>query len=318
MKLYWSDRQGAHPPSDATFFVAPFSGKTEKYFDVERVEELPQPTSTEVVNRSFSPTYDEWERIVEKAKFTISEKKLQKVVLARVCHLELASAPDPFQIAAGLKRKAEGAYLFCLQTAQGAFLGATPERLFKREGRQIITEAMAGTRRRGEDPFEDARLKAELIASVKDSKEFQPVQDYLVHSLSPYCSTPLEFTPLSVHQTQNVQHLYRSGSALLKDTYDDEILLSELHPTPALCGLPKVAARNFIETQEPFSRGLYGGVLGWQTEETSEWIVMIRSCYLQGNRATIYSGLGIVEDSNAKEEWEELNQKMNLYSDIFR
>jgi menaquinone-specific isochorismate synthase len=258
-----------------------------------------------------------WIAGVEKALDLIRRKELEKIVLARTCTLELETAPDPFALAAALKEKAQGAFVFCIQSDTEAFLGATPERLFARNQRQIFSEAIAGTRRRGKTAEEDQHLAEELLASEKDLREFSPVQTYLRNALSPLCTTPPTFTPISIHQTQNVQHLYSRCSAKLKETATDEEILLNLHPTPALCGTPKEKAYSVIRELEPFERGLYGGAIGWSTPEASEWVVGIRSCLIKEKTATLFSGTGIVEGSDPEEEWEELNQKIKLYEEVF-
>ncbi len=258
-----------------------------------------------------------WIQGVEKALDLIRRKELQKVVLARSCTLELAQAPDPFAIVAALKQNAQGAFVFCLQSENQAFFGASPERLFMRKNRQIFSEAVAGTRRRGKNPPEDEKLQNQLLTSAKDLREFSPVQVYLQNALSPLCTSPLTFSPISIHQTQNVQHLYSRCSGNLKESVTDEEVLAHIHPTPALCGTPKQKAFSIIQELEPFERGLYGGAIGWTTPEASEWIVGIRSCLLKGKTATLLSGTGIVEGSDPEEEWDELNQKLKLYDGIY-
>ena len=258
-----------------------------------------------------------WIQGVEKALDLIRRKELEKVVLARTCTLELETAPDPFAIAAALKAKAQGAFVFCVQSENEAFLGATPERLFVRNHREILSEAIAGTRTRGKTKAEDESLGAQLLSSEKDLREFSPVQVYLKNALSPLCIASPTFTPISIHQTQNVQHLYSKCSGKLKAVATDEEILQSLHPTPALCGTPKDKAFSVIRELEPFERGLYGGAIGWSTPEASEWIVGIRSCLIKGKTATLYSGTGIVEGSDPEEEWDELNQKLKLYDGIF-
>lgn len=258
-----------------------------------------------------------WIAGVEKALALIRRSELEKVVLARTCTLELAEAPDPFALTAALKQKAQGAFVFCVQSDTEAFLGATPERLFVRNQRQILSEAIAGTRRRGKTSSEDTKLGKQLLKSEKDLREFSPVQIYLQNALSPLCVAPPSFTPISIHQTQNVQHLYSRCSGRLKETVTDEEILLHLHPTPALCGTPKNKAYSVIRELEPFERGLYGGAIGWTTPEASEWIVGIRSCLIRGRTATLFSGTGIVEGSDPEEEWDELNQKLKLYEGIF-
>ncbi len=315
MKIYWSDREGKPAPLHSTFHFYPFATALGSLTQAQVID-LPFPTSVKVLKRTFLPTRKMWLQGVEKALDLIRRKELQKVVLARICVLELQQAPDPFAIASALKKKAQGAHIFCLQSENEAFLGASPERLFLRKGRKIISEAVAGTRRRGKTPREDQKLQKELLVSPKDHREFSPVQEYLQKALSPLCLTPLSFTPISIHQTQNVQHLYSRCSGKLKESVADEEILAQLHPTPALCGTPKQKAVSIIQELEPFERGLYGGVIGWTSPEASEWIVAIRSCLLQGKTAILFSGTGIVEGSDPEEEWDELNQKLKLYDGI--
>lgn len=106
--------------------------------------------------------------------------------------------------------------------------------------------------------------------------------------------------------------------ALLKKGVTDREIIAHIHPTPALCGVPQQTAFQWIQTLEPFERGLYGGLIGWSTEKESEWTVAIRCCRLQGRFAFLYAGTGIVEGSDPEAEWEELNLKMGLYEEIFQ
>ncbi len=316
MKIFWADREGKSPPSHCTFHFRPFSAGISSQ-KIQIVNHLPKPTPPiKVLRRTFSPNHEKWIEGVKKSVDAIIHQELQKVVLARTVTLELEATPNPFAIAAALQLKAEGAFVFCIQTPEFSFLGASPERLFSRKGKEILSEAIAGTRKRGKTPEEDETLKRELLASAKDMRELSPIQTYLNQVLSPICKAPIIFSPISVHAAQNVQHLYSRCSALLNDGITDEEILERLHPTPALCGTPKEKALKLIEELEPFQRGLYGGAIGWKTPEASEWIVGIRSCLIQGKTATLFSGTGIVEGSDPEEEWEELDQKLRLYEGI--
>jgi len=317
VKIFWADREGNPPPSQCTFHFRPFSAGISSP-RIEILHRLPSPTPPiKVLRRTFSPEHGKWIEGVKKSVDCILNQELQKVVLARSVTLELAESPNPFAIASALKDKAEGAFVFCLQTPEFSFLGASPERLFARKGREIVSEAIAGTRKRGKNRDEDENLKRELLASAKDMRELSPIQTYLNQALAPICIAPISFSPISVHAAQNVQHLYSRCSAFLNENVTDEEILERLHPTPALCGMPKEKALKLIEELEPFQRGLYGGAIGWKTPEASEWVVGIRSCLIQGRTATLFSGTGIVEGSDPEEEWEELDQKLRLYEGIF-
>ncbi|HSX37256.1 MAG TPA: isochorismate synthase [Chlamydiales bacterium] len=260
-----------------------------------------------MIRRTFLPTKEEWIANVQKAL----SKNIEKVVLARCEILDLSESPDPFALTAQLKKKAFGSYVFCFSDEITSFLGATPERLFKKEQNILYSEAMAGTR-------PAAALKQELLSSPKDLRELRPIQIFLTHSLSPICAQAPVFSPITIHATQNVQHLYSQCRAMLLPNIEDQEILDRIHPTPALCGTPSDQACDLIRQLEPFERGLYGGALGWRWENTSEWIVGIRSCLIRKNKAYLYAGAGIVDGSKAEEEWEELNQKSKVFESLFK
>ncbi len=315
MKTFWSDREGVAPPPHSTFHIRSFDSIEHLSFTPEWVD-LPPPKTYQVLKKTFLPSFETWKMGVERALDLIHRKILEKVVLGRLCFLDLSETPDPFAIAASLKQKAQGAFLFCAKLGEESFLGASPERLFCRTEKKILSEAVAGTRPRGKNALQDEAYREELLKSPKEIREFNPVQEHIQKTLSPLCKDALHLSPLSVHQTRNVQHLYRTCSGRLKENILDIDILSSLHPTPALCGSPTQEAKQLIQEIEPFQRGLFGGAIGWSTPDKSEYVVGIRSCFLKGNQAILFSGTGIVEGSDPEEEWEELNQKLKLYDGI--
>ncbi len=314
MKIFWAGRGGTPPPAGCAFHTSPLFSSS----PIERIDTLPPPSPPfKPLSKTFSPNKEAWIRGVEKALIAIQQKKLDKVVLARCVTLELDQSPDPFAVAAALQKKAQNAYLFCLQTPEKAFLGASPERLFARNDREIESEALAGTRKRGLTPGEDEQLKKQLLSSPKELLEFFFVQNYLKETLDPLAANPVVFSPLRIHSTQNVHHLYSACRGALRPGVSDSLLLDRIHPTPALCGAPKAEALRLLREIEPFNRGLYGGVIGWSTPSASEYAVAIRSCLIEGKTVRLYSGTGIVEGSDPEQEWEELDQKLKLYEGIF-
>jgi menaquinone-specific isochorismate synthase len=249
---------------------------------------------------------------VNRALKEIEAGHFQKVVLARQTIFKLAYAPDPFEVAAALESRAKGSSLFCVQfNDKNAFLGASPERLFQRDNKAILFDAIAGTRPQGPG------MDEELLSSDKDRREFQFVQDYLEKKLGPYCIQPITFSPLAIHKAANVQHLFSQGKGILSGAISDREILKQLHPTPAVCGTPNKEAGDWIYKEEPFCRNLYTGVVGWSNQTESDWTVAIRSCFLSGETACIYTGTGIVAGSDPAEEWDELEAKLGLYSEVF-
>lgn len=307
MRLYWSDREGKSPPPNSLFHIKPFA-KPAFSFRPERVS-LPKGASYKILNRTYLPTKEEWRANVEKALQYIRSGTLQKVVLGRLCTLELQEIPDPFAITAALEKQAKGSFVFCVQLKGESFLGATPERLFKYDQPHLWTEALAGTRPLG------SLMGQELLKSPKDMREFNYVQTHLQTALAPFVLNYSQ-TPTSLHATSHVQHLYSQCVGVLKPHVTSQQILSAVHPTPALCGTPTDKAYEIIRELEPFDRGFFGGSLGWTTENEAEWVVGIRSCHLRENIATLFSGAGIVEGSDPDQEWEELNHKLRLYDRI--
>lgn len=296
--IYFRSREGLPPPPNARFALFPFSGAP--IFPSGLIHSLPPPSAPiAVIRRVDRPNREEWKQAVEHALQAIDCGALQKVVLARETTLTLKSAPDPWRLAAALNPK--GAALFCFKFGKKAFLGATPERLFQRENQSLIAESLAAT---------GAAFRE------KEFCEFRFVKDYLVKTLRPFCQAPVETTLLGTHRTSTVQHLHQRLFGQLQPNISDLDLLTALHPTPALSGAPKSAALHWIKHHEPFQRGLYGGIIGWSTATSSDWMVAIRCCVLEGNTARLYTGAGIVEDSNESAEWNELEAKLSLYKAV--
>ena len=304
MNIYWP---GA--PSNAVFFQRPFLPETpvSVVANAVRVDTLPPPASNmRVIRQTFSPTKEEWIAWVEATLREIERGNLQKAVLARCCTLECDQAPDPFAVAAALQQKAVNAAVFCFAEGGQAFLGASPEKLFTRQGRKVASDALAGT-----------GSQEELLRDEKLLREFSFVQTFIVEQLSSLCREIPAFTPAVVRNTHNVSHLHSQITGTLREEVSDLDLLRSLHPTPALCGTPTGNALAWIRKTERFSRGLYGGVVGWSTRDASDQVVAIRSCLIQGKVVRLYTGAGVVAGSDPEKEWEELNQKMRLYQGIF-
>ena len=279
MKLYWREPNGDFPPEDACFFSIPFGLNIppSPLNDITRVHELPpliQPIS--VIKRQFLPSKENWIKCIKSTLEQIDEGHFTKAVLARKCTLECQTPIDPFALLSHLKECTQNATLFCIANETSAFLGASPEKLFTRRGNQISVEAVAGTTRRGNSPKEDLLLEEELLKNETKLNEIKPVQAFIQEVLTSLCKESPRFSNVGIKKTKNVQHLHATATATLKENVSDLEIAMKLHPTPALCGTPQANALDWILKQEPFRRGLYGGILGWSTKEVSNWIVAIR------------------------------------------
>lgn len=260
-----------------------------------------------------SPSQKNWDQLIEASLKKMAQSPLEKVVFARRTTCKSETPLHPFEILAHLPYTAS--IRFAIQFEKGiTFIGATPERLFYRRGDQIFTEAVAGTRRRGKSEEEDQKWEEELRKSPKENREFSFVKQSIVEGLSPLCLTLKNKKEDSVLKTPHVQHLHNTFAGQLKPGTSDATLLSALHPTAAMGGFPKSLALEHLLQHEPFERGWYAAPLGYCSEKESAFAVGIRSALVEKNRIHFFAGAGIVAGSSPKQEWEELEQKLSLWT----
>jgi menaquinone-specific isochorismate synthase len=192
-----------------------------------------------------------------------------------------------------------------------AYLGATPERLLKRRGRFILSEALAGTRPRGRTIAEDAQFARELLQNEKENREHRIVVNDICSTFNRYCDRVSSGDAPGIRKLAHCQHLHTPISGWLQGDGNDAHLMQSLHPTSAVGGLPKEAAVQWILKNEPFERGIYAAPVGWVGAHASEFCVGIRSGLILDKTLTLYSGAGIVAGADADNEWMELDAKLN-------
>ncbi len=249
---------------------------------------------------------EEWSRLVEEIRARIARGELEKVVLARRVELALARAPDPADVLARLRVQAPECSRFMLSCAGQVFLGAAPERLIKRRGDAFETEAVAGSMK-AEEPTPGARL----LESDKDLMEHQMVVRGIVEALAPIASELTHPRRPELHRLRHVLHLRTPIRGRLLGGDHVLSLVSRLHPTPAVGGLPSAAALDWIAAHERDERGWYAGPFGWfDAAGDGEFVVALRSGLLAGDRAELYVGAGIVQGSSPLEEFAETQWKL--------
>ena len=264
-----------------------------------------------LLHRTDSPDHAAWVKVVEDALHRIEHGPLQKVVLARRTDFRFAEAPDPFLLLHRLRTANPAGFHFAFQPEEGStFLGVSPERLYRREGRHILSEAVAGTRRRGDSEHEDQAMGDALLESEKDRREHRFVADEVGRRLDGLCRSYHADREVSLLKLARLQHLRRSFEGTLRTGVDDAAIVAALHPTPAVAGNPTAAAVAEISKREPFCRGWYAGPLGWVGSGSADFTVAIRSGLLTGNRLALFTGAGIVRGSMPHAEWEELENKL--------
>src|SRR6266545_4341687 len=195
--------------------------------------------------------------------------------------------------------------------ASGGLVGASPELLVSRRGRVAISRPMAGTVPRGATAAAEARGLARLTGSAKEAVEHRLVVDAVAEGLAKVADR-VEVAHPEVVRLPTVAHLATEVTADLTEPLPSALgLAGLLHPTPAVGGSPRDAAVAAIAALEPFDRGRYAGPVGWvDAAGDGEWAVALRCAALDGRRARLLAGAGIVPGSDPDAEWAETEHKL--------
>lgn len=252
-----------------------------------------------------------WRSRVDSARRLIAQGEVEKVVLARRRRLHANRAVDPATILARARDARSACFSFWVRGPGGASLiASTPELLVRRSGAAVVANALAGSAPRSDDTTDDRRYGAELLVCPKNAREhaivvaavraaLASVADQVVAPVAP----DLLVLPEAQHLSTLITGRLRGASSVLD-------VGGLLHPTPAVCGAPRDAARTLIEREEP-DRGWYAGAVGWMDDTgDGELAVALRSALVVGERVTLWAGAGIVEGSDADAELAETEAKM--------
>lgn len=319
--LYW---QGNWESSSTESFN--FSNRTEQYFSeefqrkaifIQSLEDLlVQPTtfpklSLKSISHSFSISNVDFENAVNEAVTAIQQGQFRKVVLSR--NREVALPPD-FDLIATFKKICYAyphALVSLVSTPQtGTWVGATPETLVSVDKNKIFrTIALAGTQAKG-----NLTNLSEALWSQKEIEEQALVSRYIINCLKKIRVREFEEVGPKTVASGNLLHLRTDFEINMNEINFPQlgsVMLELLHPTSAVCGMPKEEALNFILEKEKYNRELYSGYLGQvNIEEESAIFVNLRCMQLFDKKAILYAGAGITQDSHAEKEWKETEMKM--------
>jgi menaquinone-specific isochorismate synthase len=252
---------------------------------------------------------------VAEAVAAIKAGGLRKVVLARDV---FGTAAEPIDVRVLLRRLAVR-YPDCFTFACDGMIGATPELLVRREGREVSALVLGGTLPRGADPAQDDALGAELLASAKNNEEHAYAVVSIREALQPLCEAlEVEARP-ALLKFPNLQHLgTRVRGTLAGDGTPKSALAlaAAVHPPAAVCGTPAGAALELIRELEHMDRERYAGPVGWiDAEGNGEWGIAIRCAQLSGRTARLFAGCGIVAGSQPAAELAETLVKLQPMHD---
>jgi isochorismate synthase len=254
---------------------------------------------------------DRWSEAVGAITASIEAGDVDKAVLAREVVLRAESAFDVTGAIARLREGYPACTVFAFHRQGASFLGATPERLVRVEGRKVHATCLAGTAPRGCSDKDDGAAAAALMRDEKERREHELVVRMIAGALAPLChdlDVPRQPTIMTM---PNVLHLHTPIEGTLAAHASVLELVERLHPTPAVGGMPLDAALTLIRRHEGFDRGWYAGPVGWiDADGDGEFAVALRSALVRDGEARLFAGCGIVAGSDAQREYDESALKL--------
>ncbi|RPE04541.1 isochorismate synthase [Candidatus Pantoea deserta] len=304
-------------PFDVAQPAALFIPESHQFFDrgdLQAALPATQAALPQVRRRAAVPDHDVFTDMVAQAVAATQRGELDKVVLSRLMDIVTEQPVDVAALMQRIVAQNPDSYHFHLPLPQGGSLvGASPELMLRKQGRDFSSCPLAGSARREADAQRDRAAGDTLMRSAKDRHEHRLVTDAMREVLQPRSRLLAVPETPSLLTTATLWHLATQIDGEALDERENALSLAcLLHPTPALSGFPHQHARQLIQTLEPFERQLFGGIVGWCDEQgNGEWVVTIRCGTVHGARVRLFAGAGIVADSQPESEWRETGVKLD-------
>lgn len=258
--------------------------------------------------RYWGPSVSEvtWLDAVTSAEAAVRSGELDKVVLARDLRVWSKTPLSPRRLLARLSARFPECYSFSVD----GLIGATPELLVRVTGESVESLVLAGSIRRGIDDAEDQGLGRELLDSAKNGREHEISVSDVSAVLGGLC-TGLEVGDSGLLKLANVQHIATTVKGALSAPRSALEVAAALHPTAAICGLPRSHAIAMIRRLEGMDRARYSGPVGWvDAAGNGEWGIALRCAEIDGGGARLFAGAGIVAGSTPEGELDETRIKL--------
>jgi isochorismate synthase len=289
---------------------------------------LPHDAFDEIHLRQ-DPEPEDYVASVRQAVRLIRRGDLRKVVLARTVVVAADRALDARQLLWRLRAVDPDCYAFASPELSvdagdlvptGVLVGASPELLVRKQGPIVTATPLAGSAPRYGDPGEDRASADRLFASEKDREEHALVVEDVAGVLEPLCEELSYPSEPELLGTANVWHLATPFNGTLQPPVSSVLdLVAALHPTPAVSGTPRGAARTALAELESIDRGSYAGPVGWvDADGDGQWAIALRCAEITGATARVFAGAGIVADSDPDRELDETERKFRALLDSLR
>jgi anthranilate synthase component 1 len=253
---------------------------------------------------------EDYLRNVERCKEYIAAGDIFQVVPSQ--RFDFVPEVEPFDLYRALRQVNPSPYLYFLKNGDTYILGSSPEMLVRVTGRKLEYRPIAGTRPRGRDEADDSRLEQQMRGDEKERAEHVMLVDLGRNDLgrvSEYGSVKVKDL-MYVERYSHVMHLVSALEGTLRKDLDALDAFAACFPAGTLSGAPKVRAMQIIEELEPTRRGIYGGsVLYADFAGNLDSCIGIRTLLMQGKKAYLQAGGGVVADSDPAAEFQESMNK---------
>ena len=232
-------------------------------------------------------------------------------------HFEIETERDPVDLFEELLEANPAPFATFLETDAGTIVSCSPERLLSAHGRRLESRPIKGTIGRSEDPAADRGLAERLLGSEKDQAELLMITDLTRNDLGRIAKVGSVRVPRlrALESFPHVHHLVSTVQAELPPTLDVFDALRALLPYGSITGAPKRRAVEILRELEPVARGVYTGAIGWVGfDRSADFAVAIRTGVWRDGTFSFGAGGGVVADSRAEAEWEELHLKATAFT----
>ena len=198
-------------------------------------------------------------------------------------------------------------------------VGASPESLLKGDGTNVVTNPIAGTRKRGKTAEEDQALEIELLQDEKELAEHRMLVDLGRNDLGRVCEIgSVELTKfMLIEKYKHVMHIVSEVTGKKREDINNSDVLASCLPAGTVSGAPKIRAMSIINELESVKRNVYAGAVGYFSMHGSfDFALAIRTMIVKDGKATIQAGAGIVYDSNPAHEYQEVLNKARAFMEV--
>ncbi|WP_034294493.1 MULTISPECIES: anthranilate synthase component I [Bacillus] len=279
--------------------------------------DAPQDRKKKKIDFQSKVTQQQFEEMVVKAKEEIRKGEIFQVVLSQ--RFSTLFHGDPFQFYRSLRRHNPSPYMYYIDFKDYHIVGASPESLLKGDGENVMTNPIAGTRKRGLTAEDDQALQEELLQDEKELAEHRMLVDLGRNDLGRVCEIgSIELTKyMLVEKYKSVMHIVSEVRGKKRKDIANMDVLAACLPAGTVSGAPKIRAMNIINELESVKRNVYAGAVGYFSSHGSfDFALAIRTMIVKDGVATIQAGAGIVYDSDPKAEYQEVLNKARALMEV--